>query len=184
MTTSRFRSFLEKYGKVAVITHCSISAASITGLYIAINNNVDVQSAIDKINIFTTPPKEEEDMFLCEVTDRIKYSAVKSCRVVAQQKYSYAAPVAQQQSIERPTSADTLAIPTFNPTDDPIESLNKAMIFSMNVFNLARTFDSFDQYLDGICKNSAQESPCQGFVAALAVLNTGALSQSRQNSHE
>nr|GFA60092.1 hypothetical protein [Tanacetum cinerariifolium] len=60
MTTSRFRSFLEKYGKVAVITHCSISAASITGLYIAINNNVDVQPVIDKINIFTTPPKEEE----------------------------------------------------------------------------------------------------------------------------
>nr|GEY55514.1 beta-galactosidase 10 [Tanacetum cinerariifolium] len=58
MSRGKFRSFLEKYGKVAVITHCSISAASITGLYIAINNNVDVQSAIDKINIFTT--KEEE----------------------------------------------------------------------------------------------------------------------------
>lgn len=44
---------------MAVITHCSISAASITGLYIAINNNVDVQSVIDKINIFSTTPKEQ-----------------------------------------------------------------------------------------------------------------------------
>ncbi|PWA83956.1 hypothetical protein CTI12_AA161900 [Artemisia annua] len=59
MSGSKFRSFFQKYGKVAVITHCSISAASITGLYIAINNNVDVQPVIDKINIFTTPDKQD-----------------------------------------------------------------------------------------------------------------------------
>lgn len=43
----RFKELLKKYGKVAVGVHCSVSAASITGLYIAIKNNVDVESVID-----------------------------------------------------------------------------------------------------------------------------------------
>ncbi|CAK7329476.1 unnamed protein product [Dovyalis caffra] len=43
-----FRELLKKYGKVAVGVHCSVSAVSITGLYIAIKNNVDVESLFDK----------------------------------------------------------------------------------------------------------------------------------------
>lgn len=49
MAGGRFRELLKKYGKVALGVHFSVSAASITGLYIAIKNNVDVESALEKI---------------------------------------------------------------------------------------------------------------------------------------
>ncbi|GMJ09737.1 hypothetical protein like AT2G20940 [Hibiscus trionum] len=48
---SRFKEFLKKYGKVAFGVHFSVSAASITGLYIAIKNNVDVESLFDKLHL-------------------------------------------------------------------------------------------------------------------------------------
>ncbi|KDP29679.1 hypothetical protein JCGZ_18841 [Jatropha curcas] len=48
MAGGRFRELLKKYGKVALGVHFSVSGASITGLYIAIKNNVDVESLLDK----------------------------------------------------------------------------------------------------------------------------------------
>ncbi|XP_002521278.2 uncharacterized protein LOC8283674 [Ricinus communis] len=48
MAGGRFRELLKKYGKVALGVHFSVSAASITSLYIAIKNNVDVESLFDK----------------------------------------------------------------------------------------------------------------------------------------
>ncbi|GLT30763.1 hypothetical protein SLA2020_055520 [Shorea laevis] len=48
---SRFKEFVTKYGKVGLGVHFSVSAASITGLYIAIKNNVDVESMFDKLNL-------------------------------------------------------------------------------------------------------------------------------------
>ncbi|XWS40219.1 hypothetical protein CRYUN_Cryun18bG0121500 [Craigia yunnanensis] len=48
---SRLKEFLKKYGKVALGVHCSVSAASITGFYIAIKNNVDVESMFDKLHL-------------------------------------------------------------------------------------------------------------------------------------
>ncbi|KAF5778536.1 hypothetical protein HanRHA438_Chr12g0560071 [Helianthus annuus] len=49
MAGGRFRELLKKYGKVALVVHCSVSAASISGLYIAIKNNVDVESVLEKV---------------------------------------------------------------------------------------------------------------------------------------
>ncbi|KAL8223955.1 hypothetical protein R6Q57_019430 [Mikania cordata] len=49
MAGGRFRELLKKYGKVALGVHLSVSAASITGLYVAIKNNVDVESALEKV---------------------------------------------------------------------------------------------------------------------------------------
>lgn len=40
---------MKKYGKVALGVHFSVSAASITGLYVAIKNNVDVESILEKL---------------------------------------------------------------------------------------------------------------------------------------
>lgn len=48
---SRFRELLKKYGKVALGVHFSVSAASITGLYVAIKSNVDVESMFDKLHL-------------------------------------------------------------------------------------------------------------------------------------
>lgn len=48
---SRFKELLKKYGKVAIGVHCSVSAASVTGLYLAIKNNVDVESLFDKLRL-------------------------------------------------------------------------------------------------------------------------------------
>ncbi|XP_051144485.1 uncharacterized protein LOC127260678 [Andrographis paniculata] len=47
----KFKELLMKYGKVGLGVHCSISAASITGLYIAIKSNVDVESLLQKLGM-------------------------------------------------------------------------------------------------------------------------------------
>ncbi|CAA2976591.1 PREDICTED: uncharacterized protein LOC109211672 [Olea europaea subsp. europaea] len=62
MAGGRFRELLRKYGKVALGVHFSVSAASITGLYIAINNNVDVESIFEKMGMpgLGKEPKEDE----------------------------------------------------------------------------------------------------------------------------
>ncbi|XP_076927215.1 uncharacterized protein LOC143590698 [Bidens hawaiensis] len=65
MAGGRFLELLKKYGKVALVVHCSVSAASITGLYVAIKNNVDVESALDKVRFNQLQsvfgPKQEMD---------------------------------------------------------------------------------------------------------------------------
>ncbi|KAF5752007.1 hypothetical protein HS088_TW02G01027 [Tripterygium wilfordii] len=48
---SRVKQFLKKYGGVAVGVHASVSAFSIAGLYIAIKNNIDVNSYLEKWNV-------------------------------------------------------------------------------------------------------------------------------------
>ena len=76
MAGGRFRELLKKYGKVAVVVHCSVSAASITGLYVAIKNNLDVESLLEKVSfkqlesvsekVDMSDPKEELQL---ETTD-------------------------------------------------------------------------------------------------------------------
>ena len=51
MAGGRFRELLRKYGKVGLGVHFSVSAASITGLYVAIKNNVDVQALFEKVGV-------------------------------------------------------------------------------------------------------------------------------------
>ncbi|KAK9287511.1 hypothetical protein L1049_015932 [Liquidambar formosana] len=58
-TGGRFKEFLKKYGKVALGVHFSVSAASITGLYVAIKNNVDVESILQKVGMSTTGTKDD-----------------------------------------------------------------------------------------------------------------------------
>ncbi|WCJ39905.1 hypothetical protein M5689_020854 [Euphorbia peplus] len=58
---ARLKGILKKYGKVALVVHCSVSAASITGLYVAIKNNVDVESLFDKWHLPGISTKESSD---------------------------------------------------------------------------------------------------------------------------
>ncbi|GAV77315.1 DUF1279 domain-containing protein, partial [Cephalotus follicularis] len=58
-TGGRFKELVKKYGKVALGVHCAVSAASITGLYIAIKNNVDVQSILDRWHLSKDPQPQE-----------------------------------------------------------------------------------------------------------------------------
>ncbi|KAB2600517.1 hypothetical protein D8674_039889 [Pyrus ussuriensis x Pyrus communis] len=58
-TGGRFKELLKKYGKVALGVHFSVSAASITGLYVAIKNNVDVESLLDKLHMGSVSSKDE-----------------------------------------------------------------------------------------------------------------------------
>ncbi|TMX05707.1 hypothetical protein EJD97_006915 [Solanum chilense] len=46
-----FRELLKKYGKAALGVHFSVSAASITSLYVALKNNVDVEALFEKIGM-------------------------------------------------------------------------------------------------------------------------------------
>lgn len=48
---SRFKELMKKYGKVGIVVHCSISAVSISGLYVAIKSNVDVESMLERIGL-------------------------------------------------------------------------------------------------------------------------------------
>ncbi|TVU10214.1 hypothetical protein EJB05_43727 [Eragrostis curvula] len=49
--TGRMKHLMKKYGKVALGVHVSVSCATITGLYVAIDNNVDVDSLLRKVGI-------------------------------------------------------------------------------------------------------------------------------------
>ncbi|PWA86296.1 hypothetical protein CTI12_AA141160 [Artemisia annua] len=49
MAGGRFSELMKKYGKVALGVHFTVSGATIGGLYIAIKNNVDVESVLEKV---------------------------------------------------------------------------------------------------------------------------------------
>ncbi|XP_062198434.1 uncharacterized protein LOC133901173 [Phragmites australis] len=49
--TGRIKQLMQKYGKVALTVHVSVSCASIAGLYVAINNNVDVDAVFRRFGI-------------------------------------------------------------------------------------------------------------------------------------
>lgn len=59
MALAKFKELLKKYGKVGLGVHFSVSAASIAGLYVAVKNNVDVESMLEKIGM-TGIQKDEE----------------------------------------------------------------------------------------------------------------------------
>ncbi|XP_010266936.1 PREDICTED: uncharacterized protein LOC104604334 [Nelumbo nucifera] len=59
--TGRLRELMKKYGKVALGVHFSVSAASITGLYVAIKKNVDVESVLSKVGISHISKEEEQE---------------------------------------------------------------------------------------------------------------------------
>ncbi|KAG1359448.1 hypothetical protein COCNU_08G008940 [Cocos nucifera] len=54
--TGRMRELRKKYGKVVLGVHFSVSGASITGLYVAIKNNVDVESLFKKVGLLNKDP--------------------------------------------------------------------------------------------------------------------------------
>ncbi|XP_061359719.1 uncharacterized protein C106.07c [Gastrolobium bilobum] len=58
MVGGRFRELLKKYGKVALGVHCGVSAVSVTGLYVAIRNNVDVEAILEKFHMGAVSDKE------------------------------------------------------------------------------------------------------------------------------
>lgn len=51
MAGARFKEILKKYGKVGIGVHMAVSTVSITGFYVAIKNNVDVESLLAKWNL-------------------------------------------------------------------------------------------------------------------------------------
>ncbi|KHN22155.1 hypothetical protein glysoja_042912 [Glycine soja] len=54
----RFRELMKKYGKVALGVHLSVSTVSITGLYVAIRNNVDVEAILEKLHMGTVSEEQ------------------------------------------------------------------------------------------------------------------------------
>ncbi|KAA0045747.1 hypothetical protein IC582_024966 [Cucumis melo] len=67
----RFRELLKKYGKVAIGVHFSVSGASITGLYVAIKNNVDVESLLDKLHMDRFFSKDQPQTNPSEVSSSV-----------------------------------------------------------------------------------------------------------------
>ncbi|XP_020582027.1 uncharacterized protein LOC110025738 [Phalaenopsis equestris] len=57
--SGRLRDLMKKYGKVALGVHLSVSAASITGFYVAIKNNVEVESLFEKFGLSSTVPHHQ-----------------------------------------------------------------------------------------------------------------------------
>ncbi|VVB08569.1 unnamed protein product [Arabis nemorensis] len=56
---TRLKEIVKKYGKVALGVHFSVSGVSISGFYIAIKNNVDVESLLEKYQIPWFSSKEK-----------------------------------------------------------------------------------------------------------------------------
>lgn len=59
MATSRFKQLFKKYGKVALGVHLSVSAASVSSLYLAVKSNVDVESVFERFGIGVAKENEE-----------------------------------------------------------------------------------------------------------------------------
>nr|XP_018678657.1 PREDICTED: uncharacterized protein LOC103977407 isoform X2 [Musa acuminata subsp. malaccensis] len=57
--TGRLQELMKKYGKVAFGVHFSVSAAAITGFYVAIKNNVDVESIFEKVGLSSRVPDND-----------------------------------------------------------------------------------------------------------------------------
>ncbi|KAJ4715968.1 DUF1279 family protein [Melia azedarach] len=68
-TGGRFKELLKKYGKVALGVHFSVSAASITGLYVAIKNNVDVESIFAKWHLPGLSSKNPDEISSSQSAD-------------------------------------------------------------------------------------------------------------------
>ncbi|OMO74534.1 hypothetical protein CCACVL1_16629 [Corchorus capsularis] len=85
---SRFKEFVKKYGKVALGVHFSVSAASITGLYVAIKNNVDVESMFDKLHLpgFSKDQKNPNPSTQSPVPDGFLTDEQKPTVVVVEEK--------------------------------------------------------------------------------------------------
>lgn len=62
MAGVRMRELFKKYGKVAIGVHFSLSTASIAGHYVAIKNNVDVESIFEKFGIGVSKKEEEQKL--------------------------------------------------------------------------------------------------------------------------
>lgn len=58
---TRFKELMKKYGKVGVVVHCGVSAASISGLYVAINSNVDVESMLERLGLPNLAKNKSKD---------------------------------------------------------------------------------------------------------------------------
>ncbi|QCE12430.1 uncharacterized protein C106.07c [Vigna unguiculata] len=58
MAGGRFRELMKKYGKVALGVHLSVSTVSITSLYVAIKNNVDVEAILEKFHMGAVSDQE------------------------------------------------------------------------------------------------------------------------------
>ncbi|CAN6218567.1 unnamed protein product [Urochloa humidicola] len=58
--SGRIKQLFKKYGKVAAGVHISVSCASIAGLYVAINNNVDVEGVFRRFGISPALDNGEE----------------------------------------------------------------------------------------------------------------------------
>ncbi|CAN6167842.1 unnamed protein product [Urochloa humidicola] len=58
--SGRIKQLVKKYGKVAAGVHISVSCASIAGLYVAINNNVDVEGVFRRFGISPGLDNSEE----------------------------------------------------------------------------------------------------------------------------
>ncbi|KAL6270847.1 hypothetical protein ACE6H2_027758 [Prunus campanulata] len=69
LSAGRFKEVLKKYGKVALGVHFSVSAASITGLYVAINNNLDVELLLNKLHMGSVSSKDESAQNPPEISD-------------------------------------------------------------------------------------------------------------------
>jgi hypothetical protein len=67
---------MKKYGTVAVFIHAYVSCATTTGLYIAIDNNADVDSLLSRVGISPSVSVEAPPALVPSAHDEILHDAV------------------------------------------------------------------------------------------------------------
>ncbi|KAL2650293.1 hypothetical protein R1flu_018421 [Riccia fluitans] len=57
----RLKELINKYGKVAIAVHLTVSALSYTSCYVAIKNNVDVKELLQRVGLVSSEVREPDD---------------------------------------------------------------------------------------------------------------------------
>lgn len=84
----RIKELINKYGRVALVVHISVSTASYTSCYVAIRNNVDVNDLLNRIGLLPNPHQpaselpdgtaaEKIEKVTGKVTEKLDHAAAK-----------------------------------------------------------------------------------------------------------
>lgn len=127
-TAGRFRELLAKYGKVAVAVHLSVSGISISGFYLAIKSNMDVEGALQRFGLLG---KDVEEAMHREGENERNQSHIEANPVHIEANQPHTEGLEHDHTWAQPTSEPALG------NEDKKDNKNKALISGGSALVLA-----------------------------------------------
>lgn len=84
----RIKELINKYGRVGLVVHISVSAASFSTCYVAIKNNVDVNDLLQRVGLL---PRPSESPAAAELPDGTVMETVQKVTEQVSEKLDHAA---------------------------------------------------------------------------------------------